>query len=175
MRNSLLVAPMPTASTSQILGFNECFEPFTTNLYLRRTMAGEFIVVNKYLVKDLMSIGAWTPEVREHIIRDGGSVQGTDIPDDLKKVYKTVWEISSKTIIDMAAERGPFICQSQSMNLFMADPTNAKLSSMHMYAWKKGLKTGMYYLRTKAKARAIQFTLAPTKEVRQEECLMCSS
>jgi ribonucleoside-diphosphate reductase alpha chain len=176
MRNSLLVAPMPTASTSQILGFNECFEPFTTNLYLRRTIAGEFIVINKYLVQDLMKDGLWSPSVRESIIRDSGSIQNIpEIPDHLKNVYKTAWEISSKKIIDMAAERGPFICQSQSMNLFMADPTNAKLSSMHMYAWKQGLKTGMYYLRTKAKARAIQFTLAPTKEVRQEECLMCSS
>lgn len=171
LRNSLLLAPMPTASTSQILGFNECFEPFTTNLYLRRTMAGEFIVINKYLVKELSKIGLW-PEMREQIIRDGGSVQNINIPDTLKKIYKTAWEISSKVIIDMAAERGPFICQSQSMNLFMADPTNAKLSSMHMYAWKKGLKTGMYYLRTKAKARAIQFTLDP---VRKEECVMCSA
>lgn len=169
LRNSLLIAPMPTATTSQILGFNECFEPFTTNIYLRRTLAGEFVVVNKYLVRDLKELGLWTPGIRTKIIKDSGSIADIqEIPEDLRKIYRTAWEISSRVIIDMAKERGAYICQSQSMNLFVEAPTNAKLSSIHMYAWKSGLKTGMYYLRTRPKARAIQFTIEPT-------CVMCSA
>jgi len=160
--NSLLVAPMPTASTSQILGNNECFEPYTTNIYLRRTMAGEFVVVNQHLIKKLKEINMWNKHVKDAIIRSGGSVQGfEELPQKIKDVFKTVWEISQKSIIDMAADRGAFICQSQSMNLFLESPTVSKISSMHMYAWNKGLKTGMYYLRSKAKARPIQFTLEP--------------
>jgi ribonucleotide reductase alpha subunit len=169
LRNSLLLAPMPTASTAQILGNNECFEPYTTNIYLRRTLAGEFVVVNKHLVEDLKRVGLWSKEMKDLMVKAGGSIQNIiDIPDDIKKLYKTVWEISQKCIIDMAADRGRFIDQSQSMNLFMESPTMSKLSSMHMYAWKAGLKTGMYYLRSKAKARPIQFSLEP-------ECVACSA
>ena len=168
-RNSLLLAPMPTASTSQILGNNECFEPYTTNIYLRRTLAGEFVVVNKHLVNDLKKIGLWSKEMKDLMVKANGSVQNIiDIPDDLKELYKTVWEMSQKTIIDMAADRGVYIDQSQSMNLFVESPTVSKLSSMHMYAWKQGLKTGMYYLRSKAKSRPIQFSL-------EAECSMCSA
>ena len=162
LRNSLLVAPMPTASTSQILGFNECFEPFTSNIYTRRTLAGEFIVVNKYLVKELLTLDLWNDATKQGIIARNGSVQEmADIPDALKARYKTSWEIPQKTLIDMAAARGAFICQSQSLNLFMADPNYAKLTSMHFYAWKKGLKTGCYYLRTKAPVAAQKFTIDP--------------
>jgi ribonucleoside-diphosphate reductase alpha subunit len=169
LRNSLLMAPMPTASTAQILGNNECFEPYTTNIYLRRTLAGEFVVVNKHLVNDLKKAGLWSKEMKDLMVKAGGSIQNiVDIPDDIKKLYKTVWEISQKCIIDMAADRGHFIDQSQSMNLFMESPTMSKLSSMHMYAWKSGLKTGMYYLRSKAKARPIQFSLEP-------DCVACSA
>ena len=169
LRNSLLMAPMPTASTAQILGNNECFEPYTTNIYLRRTLAGEFVIVNKHLVKDLKSIGMWSKEMKDLMVRAGGSIQNIiDIPDNIKELYKTVWEISQKGVIDMAADRGRFIDQSQSMNLFMESPTTSKLSSMHMYAWKKGLKTGMYYLRSQAKARPIQFSL-------EADCAMCSA
>jgi ribonucleoside-diphosphate reductase alpha subunit len=169
LRNSLLMAPMPTASTAQILGNNECFEPYTTNIYLRRTLAGEFVVVNKHLVDDLKKVGLWSKEMKDLMVKAGGSIQTiVDIPDDIKKLYKTVWEISQKCIIDMAADRGRFIDQSQSMNLFMESPTMSKLSSMHMYAWKAGLKTGMYYLRSKAKARPIQFSLEP-------DCVACSA
>ena len=167
--NSLLLAPMPTASTSQILGNNECFEPYTTNIYLRRTLAGEFVVVNKHLVNDLKERGLWSKEMKDLMVKANGSVQNIiDIPDDLKELYKTVWEMSQKTIIDMAADRGVYIDQSQSMNLFVESPTISKLSSMHMYAWKTGLKTGMYYLRSKAKSRPIQFSL-------EAECSMCSA
>jgi ribonucleoside-diphosphate reductase alpha chain len=170
MRNSLLVAPMPTASTSQILGNNECFEPFTSNLYSRRVLSGEFIVVNKYLVEDLVSRGMWTPEIRTTIIANNGSIQGmTELPDEIRELYRTVWEIPMKTLINMAADRAPFICQSQSLNLFLSEPTPSKVSSMHFYAWKKGLKTGCYYLRTKAAAKAQQFTVEPTN------CLTCSA
>jgi ribonucleoside-diphosphate reductase alpha subunit len=170
VRNSLLVAPMPTASTSQILGNNECFEPFTSNLYTRRVLAGDFMVVNKFLVDDLTKLGLWTSDIRTQIIANNGSIQAIpEIPDTLKAVYKTVWEIPQKTLIDMAADRAPFICQSQSLNLFLAEPTYAKISSMHMYAWKKGLKTGCYYLRTKAVASAQKFTVEPPS------CLTCSS
>jgi len=169
LRNSLLMAPMPTASTAQILGNNECFEPYTTNIYLRRTLAGEFVVVNKHLVNDLKEIDLWSKEMKDLMVKAGGSIQNiVDIPDDIKKLYRTVWEIKMKDVIDMAAARGRFIDQSQSMNLFMESPTMSKLSSMHMYAWKQGLKTGMYYLRSKAKARPIQFSLEP-------ECVACSA
>src|SRR6056300_1285699 len=169
LRNSLLMAPMPTASTAQILGNNECFEPYTTNIYLRRTLAGEFVVVNKHLVEDLKKVGLWSKEMKDLMVKAGGSIQNImDIPENIKKLYRTVWEISQKCIIDMAADRGRFIDQSQSMNLFMESPTMSKLSSMHMYAWKAGLKTGMYYLRSKAKARPIQFSLEP-------ECVACSA
>ena len=188
LRNSLLVAPMPTASTAQIMGNNEAFEPYTTNIYLRRTLAGEFVMVNKHLVKDLQKLGMWTPEIKNEIVRAGGSVQQLTIPEELKAVYRTVWEIPQKSIIDMAADRGAYIDQSQSLNIFMENPSLAKLSSMHMYGWKKGLKTGMYYLRTRAKAKAQQVTVpvAPKEPVYTEEqvlacsrenpegCLMCS-
>ena len=169
LRNSLLMAPMPTASTAQILGNNECFEPYTTNIYLRRTLAGEFVVVNRHLVEDLKKNGLWSKEMKDIMVKAGGSIQNiADIPDDIKNLYRTVWEIKMKDVIDMAADRGRFIDQSQSMNLFMESPTLSKLSSMHMYSWKKGLKTGMYYLRSKAKARPIQFSLEP-------DCVMCSA
>ena len=161
IRNSLLVAPMPTASTSQILGNNECFEPYTSNLYTRRTLAGEHIVVNKHLMRDLVRLGLWDEEMREAIMAANGSVQGIeDIPKEVRDVYKTAYEISQKVIIDMSADRGAYICQSQSLNVFMEAPTFAKLSSMHFYAWQKGLKTGMYYLRSKAATDPIKFTLS---------------
>ena len=183
LRNSLLLAPMPTASTSQILGYNECIEPFTTNIYVRRTLAGEFTVINRHLVTDLMAAGCWCAELKDKIVAANGSVQGLDIPVALKERYKTVWEIKQKTLIDMAAARGAFICQSQSLNLFIQDPTIAKLSSMHFYAWKQGLKTGIYYLRTKSAVQAIKFTVdaqaQPQPQTVQaktpEECLLCSS
>jgi ribonucleoside-diphosphate reductase alpha chain len=160
LRNSLLVAPMPTASTSQILGNNECFEPYTTNIYNRRTLSGEFVVVNKHLLKDLIEMGLWNDNMKNKLIAANGSVQAiAEIPQHIKDLYRTVWEISQKAIIDMAAERGAYICQSQSMNLFVQDPNFGKLTSMHFYAWKKGLKTGMYYLRSKAAADAIKFTV----------------
>jgi len=183
LRNSLLVAPMPTASTAQILGNNEAFEPYTTNIYLRRTLAGEFVMVNKHLVKDLQNIGKWNKDIKTEIVRNGGSVQTLDIPARLKEIYRTVWEIPQKSIIDMSADRGPYIDQSQSLNIFMENPTLAKLSSMHLYGWKKGLKTGMYYLRTRAKAQAQQVTVpvTPTKAqvlacslANPENCEMCS-
>jgi len=171
-RNSLLVAPMPTASTSQILGNNECIEPFTSNLYTRRVLAGDFMVVNKYLVDDLTKLGLWTSEIRTEVIANNGSIQSIkEIPEDLREVYKTVWEIPQKTLIDMSADRAPFICQSQSLNLFLSEPTYAKISSMHFYAWKKGLKTGCYYLRTKAASSAQKFTVEPASN----NCLTCSS
>ena len=160
VRNSLLLAPMPTASTSQILGNNECFEPYTSNIYNRRVLSGEFVVVNKHLLKDLVNLGLWNDNMKQRIIAANGSVQNIEeIPADLKEIYKTVWEIKQRTIIDMAADRGAFVCQSQSLNLFVEQPNFAKLSSMHFYTWKKGLKTGMYYLRTKAAADAIKFTV----------------
>ena len=160
LRNSLLVAPMPTASTSQILGNNECFEPYTSNIYSRRTLSGEFIVVNKHLMKDLIDLGLWNDSMKNRLIAANGSVQNVpNIPQNIKDLYKTVWEISQKVIIDMAADRGAYICQSQSMNVFMQDPNFGKLTSMHFYAWKKGLKTGMYYLRSQAAASAIKFTV----------------
>jgi len=155
-RNSLLLAPMPTASTSQILGNNECFEPFTSNIYSRKTLSGEFAVVNKHLVKDLIKLGLWDEEMRDRIIINGGSVKDLEVPQELKDIYKTAWEMSQKIIIDHAAERAPFICQSQSMNLFVQDANFAKLSSAHFYGWNKGLKTGSYYIRTKAATTAIK-------------------
>ncbi len=160
LRNSLLVAPMPTASTSQILGNNECFEPYTSNIYTRRTLSGEFIVVNKHLLKDLIEMGLWNDEMKHRLMAANGSIQDfPEIPDDLKALYRTSWEIKGKSIIDMAADRGAYICQSQSMNAFVQDANFGKLTSMHFYAWEKGLKTGMYYLRTKSAADAIKFTV----------------
>ena len=164
MRNSLLLAPMPTASTSQILGNNECFEAFTSNLYVRRTLSGEFIVPNKHLIKDLIDLGLWSLEMKDEILRHKGSIQNiVGIPDHIKELYKTTWEIKQKNVIDMAADRGAYIDQSQSMNIHMIDANPAKVTSMHFYGWKKGLKTGMYYLRTKAAADAIQFTVEAKK------------
>ncbi len=160
VRNSLLLAPMPTASTSQILGNNECIEPYTSNIYTRRVLSGEYVIVNKHLLKDLVTLGLWDNTMKNKIIAANGSVQDIDgIPDDIKALYKTVWEIKQRAVIDMAADRGAFIDQSQSLNIFIQDPNFAKLSSMHFYAWKKGLKTGMYYLRTKAATDAIKFTV----------------
>lgn len=164
MRNSLLVAPMPTASTAQILGNNESTEPFTSNMYNRRVLAGEFTVVNKHLLRELTAKGLWTDIVRNRIIADRGSVQNVkEIPQAIRDIYKTVWEIPQRSILDMAADRAPYICQSQSLNVHIADPSSSKLTSMHFYAWKKGLKTGMYYLRTRPKADAIQFTVEKDK------------
>jgi ribonucleoside-diphosphate reductase alpha chain len=167
-RNSLLVAPMPTASTSQILGNNECFEPFTSNLYTRRVLAGDFVVVNKYLVDDLVKRNMWTSEIRTSIIANNGSIQSMlELPSEIRELYKTAWEIPQKTLINMARDRAPFICQSQSLNLFLSEPSYAKMSSMHFYAWKTGLKTGCYYLRTRAVSSAQKFTVEP--------CLTCSA
>ncbi len=160
VRNSLLVAPMPTASTSQIFGNNECFEPYTSNIYTRRVLSGEFIIVNKHLLKDLVSIGLWNNTMKNKIVAANGSIQNiAEIPADIKELYKTVWEIKQRNLIDMAADRGAYICQSQSLNLFVDSPTASKLTSMHFYAWKKGLKTGMYYLRSQAATQAVQFTV----------------
>jgi ribonucleoside-diphosphate reductase alpha subunit len=175
LRNSLLVAPMPTASTAQIMGNNEAFEPYTTNIYLRRTLAGEFVMVNKHLVRDLQKLDMWNPTIKNEIIRAGGSVQALDgIPKTLKSIYRTIWEIPQKSILDMSADRGAYIDQSQSLNIFMENPSVAKLSSMHFYGWKKGLKTGMYYLRTRAKAKPQQVTISPTAAPTEEEVLACS-
>ncbi|SEJ14513.1 ribonucleoside-diphosphate reductase alpha chain [Cyclobacterium xiamenense] len=190
VRNSLLVAPMPTASTSQILGNNECFEPYTSNIYTRRTLSGEFVVVNKHLMKDLIRLGLWNDSMKNRLIGANGSVQHIpEIPQHLKDLYKTVWEISQKVIIDMAADRGAYVCQSQSMNLFLQEPNFGKLTSMHFYAWKKGLKTGIYYLRSKAASSAIQFTVdksqldkkpveaaaaAPDTKKQQQDAIACS-
>ena len=179
IRNSLLLAPMPTASTSQILGNNECFEPFTSNIYVRRTMAGEFVCINKFLLRELIELGLWTDDIKNSIIRQNGSVQGVSgIPKALQDKYKIVWEIPMKHILEMTADRGAFICQSQSTNLWMKEPTYNKLTAMHFFAWKKGLKTGIYYLRTKAKAAPQQFTIEPDKNnsiEEEEDCLMCGS
>jgi ribonucleoside-diphosphate reductase alpha chain len=179
LRNSLLVAPMPTASTSQILGYNECFEPFTSNLYSRRTLAGEFVVVNKYLMKELIQLGQWNEQIKNNIIANKGSVQQlTVLSEHIREKYKIVWEMPMKHLIDMAADRGAFICQSQSLNLWMEDPTYNSLTSMHFYSWKKGLKTGIYYLRRKAKHQAQQFTIEPDSkepEEKDEICEMCSA
>ena len=173
IRNSLLVAPMPTASTSQILGNNECFEPFTSNIYTRRTIAGDFVLANKYLMDELTQLGLWTEELKDNIILNKGSIQHIDgIPDSVKEKYKIVWEIPMKHMIDMAADRGSYICQSQSLNLWMEDPNYKALTSMHFYSWQKGLKTGIYYLRRKAKHQPQQFTIEPEKI--DEPCEMCS-
>ena len=182
MRNSLLVAPMPTASTSQILGNNECFEPFTSNIYKRRTLAGEFVVVNKHLLRDLLELGIWSTALKDNIIANNGSIQQIEgIPDHLKQKYKIVWEIPMRHVIDMAADRAPYICQSQSMNLWVEDPKYNTLSAMHFYSWQKGLKTGLYYLRRKPKHQPQQFTIVPktertasADEDNEPECLMCS-
>ena len=175
VRNSLCLAPMPTASTSQILGNNECFEPFTSNLYTRRTLAGEFMVINKYLMKELIDQGIWSMRIKDKLIEHKGSVQNIDeIPEDIKRKYKIVWEIPMKHIIDRAKERGAFICQSQSMNLWIEDPNYKVLTATHLYAWKSGLKTGMYYLRRKAKHQAQQFTVVPDNKSSEPECAMCS-
>jgi ribonucleoside-diphosphate reductase alpha chain len=186
VRNSLLVALMPTASTSQILGFNECFEPYTQNIYTRRVLSGEFIVVNKYLMKDLIRLKLWNEQMKQKIFSLNGSIQAIEkIPDFIKLLYRTVWEVKQKSLIDMAVDRGAYICQTQSLNLFIENPTFAKLTSMHFYAWKQGLKTGMYYLRTKAAVMAIKFTVEQQIEQIQtpieaacsleESCLTCSS
>ena len=182
LRNSLLIAPMPTASTSQILGFNECFEPFTSNLYSRRTLAGEFVVVNKYLMTELIQLGLWNEQIKNNIIANKGSIQQlTILPQHIRNKYKIVWEIPMKHVIDMSADRGAFICQSQSLNLWVEDPTYSTLTNMHFYSWKKGLKTGIYYLRRKAKHQAQQFTIEPEKNVsvttdeHNEICEMCSA
>ena len=191
VRNSLLMAPMPTASTSQILGFNECIEPFTSNIYTRRTLAGEFIIVNKHLMRDLAKLDLWNENMKQQIIARNGSIQGIEeIPESIQKLYRTSWEIKQKTLIDMAVARGAFICQSQSLNLFVADPNYAKLTSMHFYAWKQGLKTGIYYLRTRAPVMAQKFTVDPElqkaaekseqerlhkKYAADEGCTMCSA
>jgi ribonucleoside-diphosphate reductase alpha chain len=183
LRNSLLLAPMPTASTSQILGNNECFEPITSNIYNRRTIAGEFILANKYLMKDLIKLDLWNEKVKNNIIANNGSIQHIDIiPADIKEKYKTVWEIPMRVLIDMAADRGAFICQSQSLNLWLEDPNYSTLTSMHFYAWTKGLKTGIYYLRRRGRHQAQQFTIEPEKKdlsgqlyEEEEVCEMCSA
>jgi ribonucleotide reductase alpha subunit len=180
VRNSLLVAPMPTASTSQILGFNECFEPITSNIYTRRTLAGEFVILNKYLMKELIDLNIWNNDTKENIIKNKGSVQYIpNLPEHIKEKYKIVWEMKMKNIIDMSVDRGRYICQSQSLNLWVEDPNYNNLTSMHFYAWNQGLKTGMYYLRRKAKHQAQQFTIEPTMEKKEENddesiCDMCS-
>ena len=184
MRNSLLVAPMPTASTSQILGYNECIEPITSNIYNRRTIAGEFILANKYLMKDLIKLELWNEKLKNNIIANNGSIQHLDvIPEDIREKYKTVWEIPMRNLIDMAADRGAYICQSQSLNLWLEDPNYSNLTSMHFYSWSKGLKTGIYYLRRRARHQAQQFTIEPEKivknnlgeETEDEICEMCSA
>ena len=165
VRNSLLLAPMPTASTSQILGNNECFEPITSNIYVRRVLSGEFVVVNKYLLKDLVQLNLWDNTMKNALISSNGSVQNIDaIPQNLKDLYKTAWEIKQKTILDMSAERGAYICQSQSLNIFMENANYGKLTSMHFHAWKSGLKTGMYYLRTKAAVDAVKVTVSTVEK-----------
>jgi ribonucleoside-diphosphate reductase alpha chain len=174
VRNSLLVAPMPTASTSQVFGNNECFEPYTSNIYTRRVLSGEFIIVNKHLLKDLVNLGLWNNAMKNRIIEANGSIQDiAEIPSEIKELYKTVWEIRQRSLIDMAADRGAFICQSQSLNLFVDNPTISKLTSMHFYAWKKGLKTGIYYLRTQAAAQAVRFTIEKQPaEIEHPSCSM---
>ena len=184
LRNSLLVAPMPTASTSQILGYNECIEPITSNIYSRRTLAGDFMVVNKYLMNDLIKLDIWNDKIKNNIIANNGSIQQIDIiPADIKEKYKTVWEIPMRNLIDMAADRGAYVCQSQSLNLWLEDPTYNNLTSMHFYSWSKGLKTGIYYLRRRARHHAQQFTIEPekkkgsdiVKQDKEEICEMCSA
>jgi ribonucleoside-diphosphate reductase alpha chain len=181
IRNSLLIAPMPTASTSQILGYNECIEPITSNIYNRRTIAGEFILTNKYLMNDLIKLDLWNEKMKNMIIANNGSVQHIDIiPAEIREKYKTVWELPMRSIIDMAADRGAYICQSQSLNLWLEDPNYNNLTSMHFHSWGKGLKTGMYYLRRRARHQAQQFTIEPEKKQttatdEDEVCEMCSA
>jgi ribonucleotide reductase alpha subunit len=185
IRNSLLLAPMPTASTSQILGFNECIEPITSNIYNRRTIAGEFILANKYLMQDLLKLDMWTEKMKNNIIANNGSIQHLEqIPVEIREKYRTVWEIPMRQLIDMAADRGAFVCQSQSLNLWLEDPNYSNLTSMHFYSWSKGLKTGIYYLRRRARHQAQQFTIEPEKkdlggkmeeETEDEICEMCSA
>jgi ribonucleoside-diphosphate reductase alpha chain len=180
VRNSLLVAPMPTASTSQIFGFNECFEPITGNIYARRTLAGEFVIVNKYLMKELIDLKLWDVDLKNSIVSNRGSIQHlVNLPTQMREKYKTVWEIPMKHLIDMSADRGAFVCQSQSLNLWVADPSYSGLTSMHFYSWSKGLKTGIYYLRRKAKHQAQAFTIEPSTQKDEigdtEGCEMCSS
>ena len=179
LRNSLLIAAMPTASTSQILGYNECFEPITSNIYSRRTLAGEFVVVNKYLMRELIDLGLWNDKIKNNIIANKGSIQQLlDLPEHIRNKYKIVWEMPMKHLIDMSADRGAFVCQSQSLNLWLEDPNYNTLTSMHFYSWKKGLKTGIYYLRRKAKHQAQQFTIEPEKNKESEKdeiCEMCSA
>ena len=171
MRNSLLMAPMPTASTAHILGNNECIEPFTSLIYKRDTLVGEFILVNKFLVKELETIGLWTKEIKQAIIDKDGSIQAISaIPENIRELFKTAWDIPQRHVIDMAADRAPYICQSQSLNIFLARPTNSNLSSMHFYGWKKGLKTGSYYIRAKPAAKGTNVTSKST-----DVCLTCSS
>jgi ribonucleotide reductase alpha subunit len=182
IRNSLLISPMPTASTSQILGFNECIEPITSNIYSRRTMAGEFIMANKYLMGDLLKLNLWNDAIKNNIIANNGSVQQIEtIPIEIREKYKTVWEMPMRHLIDMAADRGAFICQSQSLNLWLEDPNYNTLTSMHFYSWNKGLKTGIYYLRRRAKHQEQQFTIEPEKRAGGNEsedhdiCEYCSA
>jgi ribonucleoside-diphosphate reductase alpha chain len=185
LRNSLLVAPMPTASTSQILGYNECIEPITSNIYSRRTIAGEFIIANKYMMKDLLELGLWNEKVKNNIIANNGSIQHMDfIPEEIRNKYRTVWELPMRELIDMAADRGAFVCQSQSLNLWLEDPNYNNLTSMHFYGWNKGLKTGIYYLRRRAAHKAQQFTIEVEKKetvdpashyIEDEVCEMCSA
>jgi ribonucleotide reductase alpha subunit len=180
LRNSLLLAPMPTASTSQILGYNECIEPITSNIYNRRTLAGEFILANKYLMQDLVKLDLWNEKIKNNIIANHGSVQHIEsIPKEIREKYKTVWEIPMRALIDMAADRGAYVCQSQSLNLWLEDPTYSNLTSMHFYSWSKGLKTGIYYLRRRARHQAQQFTIEPEKRkgesASEEVCEMCSA
>ena len=173
LRNSLLVAPMPTASTSQILGYNECIEPVTSNIYSRRTLAGEFILVNKYLMREMMEKNLWNETFKNHMVANNGSIQSLEYLDaETRERYRTVWEIPMRDLIDMAADRGAYVCQSQSLNLWMEDPNYNTMTSMHFYSWKKGLKTGIYYLRRRPRHQAQQFTIEPEKK---EECLMCSA
>ena len=175
LRNSLLVAPMPTASTSQILGFNECIEPVTSNIYSRRTLAGEFILVNKYLMKEMLDKDLWNETFKNHMVANNGSIQSLEYLDpEIRERYRTVWEIPMRDLIDMAADRGPFICQSQSLNLWLEDPNYKSMTTMHFYSWNKGLKTGIYYLRRRPRHHAQQFTIEPSKK-EDEECLMCSA
>jgi ribonucleoside-diphosphate reductase alpha chain len=181
LRNSLLLAPMPTASTSQILGYNECIEPITSNIYSRCTIAGEFIMANKYLMTDLIKLELWNEKLKNNIIANNGSIQHiAEIPENIREKYKTVWEMSMMSLIDMAADRGAYICQSQSLNLWVENPNYNSLTSMHFYGWSKGLKTGIYYLRRKGRHQAQQFTIEPDKKPvvesdKQEPCEMCSS
>lgn len=176
IRNSLLVAPMPTASTSQILGNNESFEPYTSNIFTRRVLSGEFVVLNPHMVQDLIKEGLWTNEIKNQIVADNGSVQKvTKIPAHMRELYKTIWEVKQKTLIDLAAGRAPFIDQSQSLNVYLPDPTYSKLTSMHFYGWKKGMKTGMYYLRSRPAADAIKFTVDVEALLKANNCeLNCS-